>query len=112
MTTAISTALPFAEAFEETWNGFFPWIQTPRNRALFEAAWRTPFNELFAVTDCFESAGESWNRDSGEVQQGVWDAFIEGDNSSYGRDFQGFSVITTNKRPGDVDEDGNELPLH
>ena len=108
MTTA--TALPYPEAFEKTWNNFHSWIQTPRNRRLFEAAWLTPEAELASIRACFEWAGESWDRDSGEVQQLVWDAFIDGEQSDFGSEFKGMALMADMHRPDDVTEDGKEKP--
>ena len=108
--TATATALPYPAEFEETWNWFRPHLRTPRNRALFEAAWLTPDSELKVIDACFEWAAESWDRDSGEMEQLVWDAFISSDNSDYGEKFKSFSMFALHRRPGDVTEDGAELP--
>jgi hypothetical protein len=109
-TTVAPAALPFAEAFEEVFSSFYSWVQTPRNRALFESAWRTPHSELKAICDCFEWAGEGWEREDGELEQLVWDAFIESENSDYGRQFKAFASFAELRRPGDVTEDGKEIP--
>ena len=66
ISAAPAAAIPFEEAFEEAFSSFRSYLQTPRNRALFESAWRTPDNELKAICACFEWAAEVWNREDGK----------------------------------------------
>lgn len=106
---AAPAALPFAEDFEECFSNFRSCYQTPRNRALLESAWRTPEKDLKAIADFFELAGEGWDRENGQLEKLVWDAFIEGENSSYGRKFEAMVLFAELKRPGDVTEDGVEI---
>ena len=109
-TATPAAAIPFAEAFEKTFSSLHSWLQTPRNRALLESAWRTPDNELKAICDCFEWAGdEGWEREDGELEQLVWDAFIESENSDYGSRIKMFAFFAGSKRPGDVTENGEEI---
>ena len=108
-TAASAAAIPFEEAFEKTFSSLHSWLQTPRNRALLESAWRTPDNELKAIFKCFEWAGEGWEREDGELEQLVWDAFIQSDDSDYGHLFKMFVFFAGANRPGDVTEDGKEI---